>query len=158
MTRLASRSAEASEPVADRPAPLVNAPRLIVVAYAVAPGPGGPESFVNAQLLRALAEHWPAGVTVITGGSAPALNRGGRTDLPGWSIHSLGEFGERELARGRFAAWCSQATTGLRSVPGRALNRIVHWRTGHGLKTFSWQLAARRLLRHALAAGQVPLP
>jgi len=47
--------------------------RLIVVAHALAPGPGEPESQVNLELVRALVTGWLDGVTVISGGEPPAL-------------------------------------------------------------------------------------
>lgn len=114
-------------------------PRLIVVAYAVAPGPGGPESQVNLELLRALAEHWPAGVTVISGGETPAL------PIPsGWRVHALGEHGPSTLA----GATVRLLRRG--SLPARAAERLVHWRTGQGIKMLSWQRAASRVLEWEL--------
>lgn len=110
-------------------------PRLIVVAYAVAPGPGGPESQVNLELLRALAGHWPSGVTVISGGGPPAVS------IPsGWRVHALGEHGPSALA--------GAAVRLLRrgALPVRAAERLVHLRTGQGIKMLAWQRAASRLL------------
>lgn len=114
-------------------------PRLIVVAYAVAPGPGGPESQVNLELLRALAAHWPGGVTVISGGEMPAL----RTPS-GWRVHALGEHGPSALA--------GAAVRMLRrgSLPARAAEKLVHLRTGQGIKMLSWQRAATRVLEWEL--------
>lgn len=125
----------------------MTAPRLIVVAYAVAPGPGGPESQVNLELLRALAGHWPAGVTVISGGSPPTLRDGTPlASLPGWRVHALGESGTRlgevavrSLRRGGFPA-----------LPARAVERVIHRRTGQGIKMTSWQSAASRVLNREL--------
>jgi len=111
-------------------------PRLIVVAYAVAPGPGGPESQVNLELLRALAAHWPSGVTVISGGNRPAMS------IPsGWRVHALGEHGPSALA--------GTAVRLLRSgsLPVRAAEKLVHLRTGQGIKMLSWQRAASRVLK-----------
>lgn len=110
-------------------------PRLIVVAYAVAPGPGGPESQVNLELLRALAAHWPSGVTVISGGDTPAMS------IPsGWRVHALGEHGPSPLA--------GTAVRLLRrgALPVRAVERLVHQKTGQGIKMLSWQRAASRVL------------
>ncbi|MES1242691.1 MAG: hypothetical protein ABUT39_13835, partial [Acidobacteriota bacterium] len=119
-------------------------PRLVVVAYAVAPGPGGPESHVNLELLRALADHWPGGVTVISGGAPPVLRDGTPlSSLPGWRIHALGEsgtrlgaFAVRSLRRGNLAA--------------RAVEKAIHLRTGQGIKMASWQSAASRVLDREL--------
>ncbi|HEX5719776.1 MAG TPA: hypothetical protein VF179_26715, partial [Thermoanaerobaculia bacterium] len=110
-------------------------PRLIVVAYAVAPGPGGPESQVNLELLRALAAHWPSGVTVISGGDKPAMS------IPsGWRVHALGEHGPSALA--------GAAVRGLRrgALPVRAVEKLVHLRTGQGIKMLAWQHAASKVL------------
>lgn len=114
-------------------------PRLIVVAYAVAPGPGGPESQVNLELLRALAEHWPAGVTVISGGEKPAM-----AIPPGWRVYALGEHGPSALA--------GAALRLLRrgSLPVRAAEKLAHWRTGQGIKMLAWQRAASRVLGREL--------
>jgi hypothetical protein len=114
---------------------LLAPPRLIVVAYAVAPGPGGPESQVNLELLRALAEHWPSGVTVISGGDTPAM------PIPsGWRVHALGEHGPSPLA--------GTAVRLLRrgALPVRAVEKLVHLRTGQGIKMLAWQRAASRVL------------
>jgi len=114
-------------------------PRLIVVAYAVAPGPGGPESQVNLELLRALAAHWPSGVTVISGGDKLAM------PVPsGWRVHALGEHGPSALA--------GAAVRGLRreALPVRAVEKLVHLRTGQGIKILSWQRAATRVLKFEL--------
>jgi hypothetical protein len=122
----------------------MTAPRLIVVAYAVAPGPGGPESQVNLELLRALAEHWPSGVTIISGGSPPALRDGTPlSSLPDWRVHALGESG------GRLA---EIAVRSLRrgDLPARAIERVIHRRTGQGIKMASWQSAAARILKREL--------
>src|ERR1035437_7877473 len=65
------------------------APHLIIVAYALSPGPGGPEAVLNARLLRALAEHWPSGVSVISGGGPPNPEGDGGclSAKPGWVFH-----------------------------------------------------------------------
>lgn len=115
------------------------AARLIVVAYAVAPGPGGPESQVNLELLRALAAHWPSGVTVISGGGPPALR------VPsGWRVHALGEHGSSALA--------SVAVRQLRrgALPARVAEKLIHVRTGQGIKMTSWQRSASRILEEEL--------
>jgi glycosyltransferase involved in cell wall biosynthesis len=125
----------------------MTAPRLIVVAYAVAPGPGGPESQVNLELLRALAEHWPAGVTVISGGSPPARRDGTPlASLPGWHVHALGESGTR---LGEIAVR-SLRRGGLPALPARAVERVIHRRTGQGIKMAVWQSAASRVLEREL--------
>lgn len=118
---------------------LLAPPRLIVVAYAVAPGPGGPESQVNLELLRALAEHWPSGVTVISGGGNPALQ------VPSnWRVHALGEQGPSPLA----GAMVRQLRQG--ALPARAAEKLIHMRTGQGIKMLSWQRAASRILEQEL--------
>lgn len=123
-------------------------PRLIVVAYAVAPGPGGPESQVNLELLRALAAHWPTGVTVISGGSPPSMRDGTPlASLPGWRVHALGESGGGRLAE---IAVRSLRRGGLPALPARALERVIHRRTGQGIKMAAWQSAAARVLEREL--------
>jgi glycosyltransferase involved in cell wall biosynthesis len=117
----------------------VKVPRLIVVAYAVAPGPGGPESQVNLELLRALAAHWPSEVTVISGGGPPAL------PVPsGWRIHALGEHGPSALA--------GVAVRQLRrgALHARVAEKLIHLRTGQGIKMTSWKRAASRVLEEEL--------
>src|SRR2546427_701493 len=83
---------------------------LIIVAYAVAPGPGGAEGIVNTRLLRALAEHWPFGVSVITAGGIPRLEDGtSLSDLPHWNFHTLGPHGgdgEDRTLLNSAAGWC----------------------------------------------------
>lgn len=113
--------------------------RAIVVAYAVAPGPGGPESQVNLELLRALADHWPAGVTVISGGGIPALR------IPSnWRVHALGEHGPSALA----GAAVRQLRRG--ALPARMAEKVIHLRTGQGIKMLAWQRAAARVLEQEL--------
>jgi len=137
----------------DPPAP---APDLIIVAYAVAPGPGGPESHVNARFLQALATWWPASVTVITAGASPRFDQHrALAELPNWTLHSLGEAGDAgpdSRLVNRVSAWCvSQLrSNGLGTIPAKIVNRVFYWRTGDGVKTISWQNAARRALRRAL--------
>jgi hypothetical protein len=122
--------------------------RLIVVAHALAPGPGGPESQVNLELVRALAAHWPEGVTVISGGEPPALRDGtALASLPGWRVHALGESGGSRLAG---AAVRSLRRGGPGALPARAAERLVHRRTGQGIKMASWQRAASRILEREL--------
>lgn len=122
-------------------------PWLIVVAYAVAPGPGGPEGQVNLELLRALAAHWPTGVTVISGGSPPSMRDGTPlASLPGWRVHALGESGGR---LGEIAVR-SLRRGGLPALPARAAERLIHGRTGQGIKMASWQSAASRVLEREL--------
>lgn len=122
--------------------------RLIVVAHALAPGPGGPESQVNLELVRALAAHWPEGVTVISGGEPPALRDGAPLSaLPGWRVHALGESGGSRLAG---AAVRSLRRGGPGALPARAAERLVHRRTGQGIKMASWQRAASRIVEREL--------
>lgn len=132
--------------------------RLIFLAHAVAPGVAGAEALVNAELLRALADHWPAGVTVISGGGIPVLADGTPVSaLPGWRVHALGECG---ASARRPSPLSLLATAGLRqirrggsaSVPARLVERGIFWRTGQGMKTVSWSRAAARALREELAA------
>jgi len=129
-------------------------PRLIVVAHAVAPGPGGAEAEVNAVLLRALADHWPAGVTLISGGDVPLDAAGRPLSRPGWRIHPLGPCGERSGDRAAaLAAWAWQrlGRRGAGALVARALNRLSHAVTGQGIKLASWQRAATRCLARELA-------
>jgi hypothetical protein len=122
--------------------------RLIFVAHAVAPGPAGAEALVNAELLRALAVHWPSGVTVISGGDVPVLADGTPvSSLPGWRVHALGECG---ASARRPSVLNVLAAAGLRrirrggppSVPARVMERGVFWSTGLGLKAVAWARAA----------------
>lgn len=132
-------------------------PRLIIVAYAVAPGPGGPEGHVNAAFLRALAEHWPAGVTVISGGDEPVDAAGvPLSQRDGWEVFALGECG----AVGAEAPWLSRTTAGWRArraaggrrgLGERVLDRLAFETSGFGLKMNAWRQAARRALAAALA-------
>ncbi len=122
--------------------------RLIVVAHALAPGTGGPESQVNLELVRALAAHWPEGVTVISGGEPPALRDGTPlASLPGWRVHALGESGDSPLAR---AAVKRLRRGGPGALPVRAVEKLIHQRTGQGIKMASWQAAASRVLKREL--------
>lgn len=122
--------------------------RLIVVAHALAPGPGGPESQVNLELVRALAAHWPEGVTVISGGEPPALRDGTPlASLPGWRVHALGESGDSALAQ---AAVRRLRSGGVKALPVRAAERVIHQRTGQGIKMAAWQAAATRVLAREL--------
>jgi hypothetical protein len=138
--------------------------RLIFLAHAVAPGPAGAEALVNAELLRALAEYWPAGpagpagVTVISGGGVPVLADGTPVSaLPGWRVHALGECG---ASARRPSPLSLLATAGLRSirrggpasVPARMVERGIFWRTGMGMKAVAWSRAAAAALRDELAA------
>lgn len=131
-------------------------PHLIFVAHAVAPGPGGAEGLVNARLLRALAQHWRGGVSVITGGGIPSLENGGAlSDVPGWNFHALGVHGgqgeDRSLLN-RATAWCLEETNsgGIWRAPAKAMNRLTYYATGSGLKMTSWREAASRALRQEL--------
>jgi len=132
-------------------------PSLIVVAYAVAPGPGGPEGHVNARFLRALARYWPSQVTVITAGDSP--NHDADTllsELPNWRFHTLGECGDlgHELS-----TYNQLALRGLRtfrekkawSIFAKVNNRLSYWKTGQSLKATSWEVAATRVLRKELS-------
>jgi hypothetical protein len=122
--------------------------RLIFVAHAVAPGCAGAEALVNAELLRALAVHWPAGVTVISGGGVPLLAEGTPvSSLPGWRVHALGECGasaQRPSVPSLLAAAGLQRIRrgGPASVPARVVERGVFWSTGLGLKAVAWSRAA----------------
>jgi hypothetical protein len=131
-------------------------PRLILVAHALAPGPGGAESLVNAELVRALAAHWPGGLTVVSGGEAPALADGTLvSSLPGWRVHALGECGasgERPALLGRMAqAGVDRIRRGgMASLPARLVERTVFRRTGLGMKTAAWSRAAAEVLADEL--------
>jgi hypothetical protein len=132
--------------------------RLIFLAHAVAPGVAGAEALVNAELLRALADDWPGGVTVISGGGVPVLADGTPVSaLPGWRVHALGECG---ASAPRPSPLSLLAAAGLRrirkggpaSVPARVAERAIFWRTGMGMKAAAWVRAAAGALREELAA------
>ena len=131
-------------------------PPLIVVAHAVAPGSGGAEAEVNAQLIRALAARWQAPVTVITAARDLTSEDGRPLSRSGpFTVHGLGECGEladRASAASRVASWLVREvrTGGVVSVPARAVNRLVYMLTGRGLKQ-TWRRAAADLLRRELA-------
>ncbi|MBI5629299.1 MAG: hypothetical protein HY921_00235 [Elusimicrobia bacterium] len=133
-------------------------PHLIVVAYFVAPGPGGPEGHVNEKFLKALARHWPHGVSVITGGHSPELEDGRPlSGLPRWTFHALGECGEAGPEASAFnllAFWTFERMrgSGPGRVPAKILNRLVYEATSLGMKMASWRLAAARVLRRELSA------
>ncbi len=130
--------------------------RLAVVAWAVEPGPGGPEAQVNADFLRALVGSWPGEVSVISGGEMPRLMDGSPLGLlPGWRVQALGEAGAgwpEASVWNRMAAWGVQRTRegGAGSWPVRALERLAYGVTGSGLKLSSWQSAAARALERDL--------
>lgn len=134
-------------------------PRLIFLAHAVAPGRSGAESMVNAELVRALAAHWPGGVTVISGGGMPVLGDGTPvSSLPGWRVHALGECGASggsTLSRVADAGVRSIRRGGPGSIPARIVERAVFRRTGQGLKAASWARAAARVLARELEPGAV---
>jgi hypothetical protein len=114
------------------------APHLIIVAYALSPGPGGAEAIVNARLLRALAEYWPSGVSVISAGGPPSLVGGGcLSGRPGWVFHtgsgSIKGLGNRQ------------------SFVYRCINRGIFELTGEGLKGQCWMRFAGRALHAELA-------
>jgi hypothetical protein len=129
---------------------------LIIVAYAVAPGPGGPEGHVNARFLQALANYWPLGVSVITAGGSPMNDEGvPLADMTGWQYYSIGVTGadgNHNTRLSKFSAWC---LTQIRDrKPGilfaKSINRIVYWLTGTGIKMFAWRYTASRILRKEL--------
>lgn len=128
--------------------------RLVIVAYAIAPGPGGPEGHVNARMLEALATvGWPDGVSVITAGAAPQLPDGRAvSELPGWAFHGLGECGEHA---GKSSAWSRLALRYRRGAdngrgPGwlmaKLVNRCCAWHCGYALKLNAWERSARLVL------------
>jgi hypothetical protein len=128
-------------------------PRLIVVAHALAPGAGGPESQVNLEFLRALAAHWKAGVSVISGGSSPALRDGTPlAALPGWRVHALGECGAAAGGAHRFAEIGVRQLRrgGPGALAARVAEKLIHLRTGQGIKMASWQGAAAKILAREL--------
>lgn len=132
------------------------APRLILVAAAVAPGCAGAEALVNAQLIRALAEHWPDGVTVVSGGARPVLDDGTPvSSLTGWHVHALGECGasgDGSPALSRLADWGVRSIRrgGPASLPSRAVQRGLFSLTGIGLKAAAWSRAAARIVAREL--------
>ncbi len=134
------------------------AKHIIIVAYAIAPGPGGPEGHVNARFLQALANFWPAGVSVITAGGSPTNDRGVLlAELPGWRYHSLGETGADSIRAtwlSKFAAWSLTQIRDRKSgrFLAKTFNRIIYWLTGSGLKMTAWQYTARRTLQKELQA------
>ena len=134
-------------------------PRLIFLAHALAPGRSGAEALVNADLLRALAAHWPGGVTVISGGEAPTLADGTPvSSLPEWRVHALGECGASGgslLSRAAQAGVRSLRKGSPGSLPARAVERGVFRRTGMGLKAVAWARAAARVLARELEPGAV---
>ena len=134
-------------------------PRLIFLAHALAPGSSGAEALVNADLVCALAAHWPGGVTVISGGEAPTLADGRPvSSLPGWRVHALGECGASGgslLSRMANAGVRSLRKGGPGSLPARAVERGVFRRTGMGLKAVAWARAAARVLARELEPGAV---
>lgn len=133
--------------------------RLIFLAHALAPGGSGAEALVNAELVRALAAHWPGGVTVISGGGMPVLADGTPvSSLPGWRVHALGECGASGgavLARLAEAGVRRIRSGGPGSIPARIVERGVFRRTGLGLKAASWAWAAARVLVRELEPGAV---
>jgi hypothetical protein len=116
------------------------APHLIIVGYFLAPGPGGPDAVLNARLLRALADHWPSGVSVISGGGPPIPEGDGGclSTKPGWVFH-IGSGSIRGL-RNR------------QSFLYRCVNRAVYELTGEGLKGQFWVRFAARALDTELDA------
>jgi hypothetical protein len=135
--------------------------RLVFLAYAVAPGRSGAEAQVNAELLRALAAHWPGGVTVITGGEPPRLGDGAPvSSLPGWRVHALGECGASGASPPRLSRLAEIGVRRIRrggpgSLPARAVERGIFLATGLGLKDASWSRAAARVLAPELEPGAV---
>ncbi|HEX3127365.1 MAG TPA: glycosyltransferase [Thermoanaerobaculia bacterium] len=131
-------------------------PRLIFVAHAVAPGRPGAEALVNAELLRALAAHWPGSVTVISGGEAPTLADGEPLSaLPGWRVHALGECGASEGSPSLLSVLAQAGVRRIRrggpaSIPARLAERGVYLGTGLGLKSAAWTRAAARALADEL--------
>src|SRR5207244_9501915 len=120
-------------------------PSLIVVAYAVAPGPAGPEGHVNARFLQALARYWPSKVTVITAGDSPHYDADTLlSELPHWRFQALGEYGDLGY---ELSTYNRLALRGLRtfrdnktwSIFAKLNNRLSYWKTGEGLKSTSWE-------------------
>ena len=130
-----------------------SSPHLIIVAHALAPGPGGPEAHVNSELLRALSRHWDGTVAVISGGDEPTLEDGQPvSQLEGWSTYSLPTFNTKRYptALSRFlkrAAVASRAG----SIPGKVVNRLAFLASGQGAKMLSWDLATNYVLTHEIA-------
>ncbi len=133
--------------------------RLIFLAHAVAPGHSGAESLVNAELVRALAAHWPGELTVISGGGMPVLGDGTPVcSLPGWRVHALGECGASggsALSRLAAAGVRRIRKGGPGSIPARIVERGVFRKTGLGLKAASWSRAAAGVLDRELEPGAV---
>lgn len=126
----------------------LGSPHLIVVAYALAPGPGGPEARVNLELMRALARHWDGTVGVISGGREPTLADGEPlSHLPGWSTHTLPTLDEKRYptALSRFLKRAARASrTG--SIPAKVVNRLAFVISGQAARMLSWDLAAASAL------------
>ncbi len=130
----------------------MTAPPLVVVAYAVAPGPGGAEAEVNAHFAEALARWWPSPVTVITAGNAPVetLEGGERGQVTTVALGECGELGDPAPAFSRIAARCLMALRSDRiPVSARVINRLTYWTTGQGVK-YAWRASAAEALRTAL--------
>lgn len=130
---------------------------LIVVAYAVAPGPGGPEGHVNARFLQALAEYWPGTFAVITAGASPHIgDELLLTDHPQCTFYHIGETGKAGNFSALLSRWFSWSARHCRSnglatrIPAKVINRFVYWRTGDGTKLQGWRITASRVLRHEL--------
>ena len=150
--------ASLSSPASSRP---TGDPALAIVAFAMAPGPGGAEANVNLDLLRRLDTHWRGPLLSVSGGARPTdldgqpLGQDGRPDRHIWALQSLDA---RDLPfAARLLSACERQGRRRRLSPGRLVGRLAYERRGDHLKYLAWELALEPTLRRFLEDHAEPV-
>ena len=136
-------------------------PALAIVAFALAPSPGGAEADVNLDLLRRLHESWRGPLLAVSGGrspldvaGAPLAARRGRSRSY-WAFQS--EAVSDLPLNARFLAACERQGRRHRMSPGRLVGRLAYERRGDHLKYLVWEHALAPTLENFLDEHPAPV-